>query len=117
MHGVTKCCILAPMKKTKYKKYRNSKYKILKEKKIGESRLQALRFSVEAVMAATQIRIAMQTPLPKYPSGGNSAIVGETGREMVCTGGGKIIGYAPIDRGQTIENLISKLKNETTQKH
>ena len=73
------------MKQQKYKKYRHSKYKILKEKKFGESRLQALRFAVEAAIGAIQIRIAIQTPIPKASGiqSGGPEIVDETGSEMV----------------------------------
>lgn len=52
-----------------------------------------LRLSFELRSIELQIRLLMQTPTPKFESGGkvNIAVVGETGKESVINSNGKII--------------------------
>lgn len=62
--------------------YKSKRRVVNRHQKNADAVCAAIRIATEAVMSAMQIKIAMQTPRPKFPSGG---IISEKGKELFCT--------------------------------
>jgi hypothetical protein len=73
----------------KNRQYYKSKKRVLsRHKQNADAVCAAIRIATEAVMSAMQIKIAMQTPRPKFPSGG---IIGEGDKELFADNHGDIL--------------------------